>query len=255
MVAAQEKILSLIYARLYRRFGPQSWWPVLQVKESREDEARPETQRRPRGRPANEKFEVIVGAILTQNTNWGNVERAITNLKQRRILSSTKLHRLPQHDLAQLIKPAGYFNVKAKRLKNFLNFFFHEYAGNISRMQKEETATLRRKLLNVNGIGPETADSILLYALDKPVFVVDAYTKRIFSRHKIVRNDHDYHAVQEVFTKAIAPERQTYNEYHALIVRLGKDYCRTRPKCTGCPLRFLNEEKRFYPYRFEGMIG
>lgn len=226
MVVKSKNILPVIYQRLYQQFGPQQWWP------------------------AQTEFEVIVGAILTQNTNWGNVERAIANLKKENVLSPREMLKLSELELAYLIRPAGYFNVKARRLKNFLNFFFQEYRGSVARLKQEKTEVLREKLLSINGIGPETADSILLYALDKPVFVVDAYTKRIFSRHKIVAPAADYHSVQETFTKELKADRKTYNEYHALIVRLGKEHCRTKPDCAGCPLRFLNEERAYAAFRF-----
>jgi len=248
MVARRGNILSLIYRRLYRRFGPQSWWPATPLP--RAGGVRRKPPKIKRRRPVLERFEVIVGAILTQNTNWGNVERAIANLKNKNVLSPRALDRLSREELAQLIRPAGYFNIKAQRLKNFLAFFFKEYQGSLARMQKEGTSVLRERLLSVNGIGPETADSILLYALDKPVFVVDAYTKRIFSRHGIVGSDHDYHRIQDAFIGNIPKDLKTFNEYHALIVRLGKDFCRTQPKCDQCPLRFLNDERRYLPFRF-----
>src|SRR3972149_12314300 len=151
--------LEKIYKKLFTAFGPQRWWP------------------------GDTPFEVIVGAILTQNTAWKNVEKAIHNLKKAKVLQSKKMHDLSERELAKLIRPAGYFNIKAKRLKYFLNYLFDNYGGSLNRMFKKRTDALRRELLQVNGIGPETADSILLYAGNHPVFVVDAYTKRIFSRH------------------------------------------------------------------------
>ncbi len=205
--------LEKIYRRLLETFGPQHWWP------------------------AQTKFEVIVGAILTQNTNWGNVEKALENLKKQKVLFPWRLYDIPTEKLAQLIRPAGYFNVKAKRLKNFMEFFFKEYGGNLKKMQSESLEVLRSKLLSVNGIGPETADSILLYALDKPVFVVDAYTKRILLRHNLAHPDADYHEIQEYFMRHFPMDVKQFNEFHALIVRLGKDYCRTKPRCEQCPLK------------------
>ncbi len=204
--------LHKIYQELYQHFGPQGWWP------------------------GDTPFEIMVGAILTQNTNWKNVEKAILNLKRAKVLTPVKLHALPVPALAQLIKPAGYFNVKAKRLKNFLDFLFVEYKGKLSLMAKEDLAVLREKLLNVNGIGPETADSMLLYAFDQPTFVVDAYTKRFMSRHRWIEHDHDYHGVQRIFHSELKRDHQYFNEYHALIVRLAKDFCRTKENCEGCPL-------------------
>ena len=205
--------LKKIYKKLFTAFGPQHWWP------------------------GDTPFEVIVGAILTQNTAWTNVEKAIHNLKKARLLTPRKMHDLSQAELAKYIRPAGYFNIKAKRLKHFLNYLFDNYGGSLNRMFKKRTDALRRELLSVNGIGPETADSILLYAGNHPVFVVDAYTKRIFSRHQIIKADAEYHDVQEIFMKNLPHDIKMFNEYHALIVRIGKDFCRNRkPLCSRCPL-------------------
>ena len=201
------------YRKLFTAFGPQHWWP------------------------GDTPFEVIVGAILTQNTAWTNVEKAIHNLKKARLLTPRKMHDLSQAELAKYIRPAGYFNIKAKRLKHFLNYLFDNYGGSLNRMFKKRTDALRRELLSVNGIGPETADSILLYAGNHPVFVVDAYTKRIFSRHQIIKADAEYHDVQEIFMKNLPHNIKMFNEYHALIVRIGKDFCRNRKHlCSRCPL-------------------
>lgn len=207
------KLLKSIYGKLYSDFGPQHWWP------------------------GDSPFEVAVGAILTQNTNWDNVERAIGNLKARKLLAAAKMQALPTNELAELIRPAGYFNVKARRLKAFLDFFIENYAGSFKKMGSVETSELRRRLLSVNGIGPETADSILLYALGKPVFVIDAYTRRVLSRHGIIGHDEPYDVYQRLFHSAMEPEAQLYNEYHALLVRVGKMNCRPRkPICATCPL-------------------
>lgn len=208
----QKKNLIKIYHALYSAFGPQHWWP------------------------ADTPFEVAVGAILTQNTNWGNVEKAINNLKSHKTFNAKTLHKMQEKQLADLIKPTGYFNVKAKRLKEFLSFLTKHYKGSMKKMKAEDRRSLREKFLNVNGIGPETADSILLYALEKPVFVIDAYTKRIMQRHKFVSKKATYHELQELFHKNLPQNTKLYNEYHALFVRLGKDYCKTKPKCGGCPL-------------------
>jgi endonuclease-3 related protein len=201
-----------IYDRLYRRFGPQHWWP------------------------GDTAFEVAVGAILTQNTNWGNVEKVIGNLKSQGVLNARSLHEMRLHNLASLIRPAGYYNIKAKRLGNFIDLLAGGYGGSMKRMAKEETAAIRKKLLDVNGIGPETADSILLYALEKPVFVVDAYTKRVLSRHNILDHDEPYEAFQALFHSQLKRDTGLFNEYHALFVRVAKEYCRTKPHCAGCPL-------------------
>jgi len=206
--------LNAIYKKLYSYFGPQHWWP------------------------ADTHFEVIVGAILTQNTNWFNVEKAINNLKKHSLLEPSRLYRLSQRRLASLIRPAGYFNIKAKRLKAFLDFFFEYYQGNIKNFRLIDVGDLRRELLSVNGIGPETADSILLYALGKPVFVVDAYTKRILLRHRLVKKDAGYTQIQDLFMQNLKSDIRLFNEYHALLVRVGKDLClKNKPKCDICPLK------------------
>jgi endonuclease III related protein len=180
----------------------------------------------------------MVGAILTQNTSWGNVEKAIGNLKKHRLLNPARLRGLSQKELSRLIMPAGYYNVKAKRLKNFLKFFFERYKGDVNKMSTVDTAVLRSQLLSVNGIGPETADSILLYALHKPVFVVDAYTKRVISRHRLIKEDAGYGDVQTLFMDNLERKEKLFNEYHALLVKLAKDFCRkSKPKCDSCPLK------------------
>jgi endonuclease-3 related protein len=205
-------VLSDIYKALHNHFGPQNWWP------------------------GDTPFEIAVGAVLTQNTNWTNVEKAIQNLKKNSVLNAESLHMMSHAALASLIKPAGYFNVKAKRLKNFLSFLCNHYQGSMKRMRAKDVTTLRAELLNVNGIGPETADSILLYALEKPVFVIDAYTRRILYRHNIASEKITYHELQGLFHHNFSPDVPLYNEYHALFVMLGKDYCKPKPQCKGCPL-------------------
>lgn len=206
--------LYTIYKKLYCYFGQQNWWP------------------------GDNPFEVMVGAILTQNTNWNNVERAIRNLKREKLLSVSKLSKIPRSKLAYLIKPAGYYNIKAKRLNSFLKFFQKNYQGSVKKMSLDDTLQLRRKLLSVNGIGQETADSILLYALNKPVFVIDAYTKRIFSRHHFIKDDAEYEKIQALFMKNLKNNVKLFNEYHALLVRLGKEFCRkNNPRCNTCPLK------------------
>lgn len=206
--------LEKIYKRLYGYFGPQRWWP------------------------ADSAFEVIVGAVLTQNTAWTNVERAIKNLKKAKELSVKKIHKIEHRKLAQLIRPAGYFNIKAKRLKNVINFLYNRYNGNLSRFFDKDINNLREELLAINGVGKETADSIILYAAKKPIFVIDAYTKRILSRHQILEPEAGYDDFQNLFMDNLARNQRMFNEYHALIVRLGKEFCSNKkPKCNICPLK------------------
>lgn len=200
-----------IYRSLLKTFGPQHWWP------------------------GDTPLEVMVGAVLTQNTNWGNVEKAIRNLKAAGVLTLDKLYLLPLKTLARHIKPSGYFNVKARRLKALIACVVEDY-GSIARMSRESTEILRDRLLATHGIGPETADSILLYAFDRPVFVVDAYTKRIFSRYGLVKAHIGYHPLQEAVTQHVKSDVRMFNEYHALLVRLGKEFCRPKPLCAACPL-------------------
>ena len=208
--------LNLIYQKLYSLFGSQRWWP------------------------ADTHFEVMVGAILTQNTNWQNAEKAITNLKKHKLLQPHKLYKLSRKRLASLIRPAGYYNIKAKRLKNFLKFFIKYYNGNVKKILRQATPSLRQQLLSVNGIGPQTADSILLYALKRPIFVVDAYTKRILLRHHFTGEDAGYDKIQNLFMQNLKSGVKLFNEYHALLVKLGKEFClKNKPKCNLCPLNSL----------------
>jgi endonuclease-3 related protein len=201
-----------IYQQLYNALGPQHWWP------------------------ADSPFEVIIGAILTQNTSWNNVERAIQNLKEKELLSPLKLYNVRERWLARIIKPSGFFNIKAKRVKQFMHFFFEYYQGSVEKMFAEDMLPLREKLLTVNGLGPETVDSILLYAGGKPVFVVDAYTKRIFSRHKLIPYPTDYDEIQGLFMDNLDHDAQLFNEYHALLVYVGKHFCKSKPRCDQCPM-------------------
>ncbi len=204
--------LERVYAALRKTFGPQNWWP------------------------GKTSFEVMVGAILTQNTAWINVEKAIRNLRQARKLSFRALRRISRKELARLIRPAGYFNVKADRLKCFADFLARECRGDLSTLKRQGMPKLRQKLLGVKGIGPETADSILVYALGKPSFVIDAYTRRIFSKHGLARGSENYERWREIFTRALPRNLGLYNDFHAQIVRVGKEYCRKIPCCAGCPL-------------------
>jgi endonuclease-3 related protein len=207
------KILLLnIYRRLYATYGPRHWWP------------------------GETPFEVMVGAILTQNTSWSNVEKAIQDLKRKDVLTPKGIHQLRRNQLASLIKSSGYFRIKADRLRAFVKFLFERYGGNLEKMRKERLRALRTKLLEVKGIGSETADSILLYGLKKPVFVVDAYTKRILSRHGIISEKASYEEVQRLFMNHLPHDERLFNEYHALLVHLGKTLCKKIPKCDQCPL-------------------
>lgn len=202
-----------MYDRLLSHFGPQHWWP------------------------AQNQFEVIIGAVLTQNTNWKNVEKAIENLKRDHLLSLAALHAAARSEVAEKIRPAGYYNIKAKRLKNLINFIYETYEGNLDDFFREDTTSLRKRLLSVNGIGPETADCILLYAARRPIFVIDAYTHRILSRHDLCDETTDYYALQDLFTAHLPEDFLLFNEFHALIVRTGKDFCRKSPLCEKCPLK------------------
>jgi endonuclease-3 related protein len=204
-----------IYELLYEYFGDLHWWP------------------------ADSPFEVMVGAILTQNTAWTNVEKAIKALKDGDLLSPAALFRIDEEILAEIIRPSGYYHVKAKRLKSLVRFFLEEYSGNLERMCAETAPVLREKLLGVRGIGPETADSILLYACGKPVFISDAYTQRILRRHDLIKEDTDIFQIRSLFMTHLPHSVSLFNQYHALLVYAGKTFCRKIPKCSPCPLRIL----------------
>jgi len=204
--------LTEIYKLLYDAYGPQHWWP------------------------GETPFEIMTGAILTQNTNWGNVEKAIANLKTAGFLTPEDIYRIDVAQLAGLIRPAGYFNIKAKRLKNFDEWLFDSYGGDLENLQPVCTDLLREELLGIKGIGRETADSILLYALGRPVFVVDAYTARITLRHELIEPGADYEQLRQLFESNLPQDVQLFNEYHALLVRTGKEFCRPKARCSGCPL-------------------
>ncbi len=206
------QVLPDIYQRLYKKYGPQHWWP------------------------AEEPFEVIVGAILTQSTAWTNVEKAINNLKQAGVLTPDALRKLSQDELASLIYSCGYFNVKASKLKAFATWFGKYFNDSLEKLFAQDTLKLRQQLLGIFGIGDESADSILLYAGNKPVFVIDAYTQRIFGRLGIKPRNDSYANWQAIFMKNLSPDAVVFNEYHALLVRLAKEVCRTYPLCQDCCL-------------------
>ncbi len=222
---AGEKVREF-YEALLAAWGPQGWWP------------------------AETPLEVCVGAILTQNTAWRNVERAIENLKAAGALQVPALWALPEQELAELIRPAGYFNVKAGRLRNFLRLVVEEYDGSLEQLFELPTERLREAVLAVRGIGRETADSIVLYAAQRPVFVVDAYTLRLAFRHGIVDLDADYETLQEAFAGSVEKDVAVWQEYHALLVRAGKLHCKKQaPVCAGCPLqKFLEEGEPREPF-------
>lgn len=206
------QVLQNIYHNLMARYGPQHWWPAL------------------------EPFEVIVGAILTQSTAWTNVEKAISNLKAAGALSAEDLRQLPHSEVASLIRPSGYYNVKALKLKAFAHWLGDYYDDDLNKLFTGKTDHLRQQLLAVYGIGEETADSILLYAANQPIFVIDAYTRRIISRLGLAPANNSYTAYQALFMDNLPPDTGLFNEYHALLVCLGKNICRPRPLCRQCCL-------------------
>lgn len=215
-----------VYARLFKHYGPQHWWP------------------------ARTPFEVMVGAVLTQNAAWVNVERAIENLHDRRLLDPRRLLAAPQATLAACLRPSGYFNVKAKRLRAFCRWLLE--AGGETRCRRLPTERLRAELLAVHGVGPETADDMLLYAFGRPVFVVDAYTRRIFLRLGLTDADAGYETLRSFFEQALPRRAPLYNEYHALIVRLGKEVCRPNPRCAECCLAGWCPFPSTQKYRIQG---
>ena len=206
--SVNKKILETVYTRLLDSYGKQNWWP------------------------AESPFEVMVGAILTQNTAWLNVEKAINNLKQEKCLSAQAILKRKDNEVAELIRPSGYFNIKTKRLKNYCQWFLDQ--GGLESLKKEETSVLRKSLLGVNGVGPETADDILLYAFERPVFVVDVYTRRLFTRLGLINGTEDYETIRKFFENALEPDHQLFNEYHALIVRHAKEKCTDTDECRHC---------------------
>lgn len=217
---AAQPVLRTYYDALFAAHGPQHWWP---------------------GRT---RFEVIVGAILTQNTSWTNVEPCIENLRRENLLTPRAIETVPSAQLARLIRSSGYFRQKAKKLKAFVRFLRDTHRGSLARMFATPTPTLREQLLAVHGIGPETSDSILLYAGKHPVFVVDAYTRRILERHRLAGTKHSYEDIRQIFERSLPASVALYNEFHALIVHTGKHYCRARnPRCGECALNSLLPER------------
>jgi endonuclease-3 related protein len=214
----KREMLRILYEKLYRSIGPLHWWP------------------------ADSPFEVIIGAILTQNTAWTNVEKAIAVLKAKDLLHPRRLYAIREKTLAEAVRSSGFFNLKAKRIRSFLRFLFGQYQGDLALMFAEETRTLRAKLLRINGLGPETVDSILLYAGEKPVFVVDAYTRRILLRHRLIAEDAGYEEIQNLFMENLESDVRLFNQYHALIVHVGKQFCRPVQNCGPCPLRGLTRQ-------------
>ncbi|MCF8001440.1 MAG: endonuclease III domain-containing protein [Halanaerobiales bacterium] len=216
------KGLHLIYEKLYLKFGPQDWWP------------------------ADSKLEIIIGAILTQAVSWSNVEMAISNLKDEKLLDIKKLHQINENRLAKLIKPSGYYNMKAKKLKSFIDVIVNEYNSNLDAFGKGKPEQKRKELLEIYGIGPETADSILLYAYQKPVFVIDTYTKRILSRTGYIKKNISYEKLQAIIENNIETNQELFNEYHALLVKLAKENCwKSSPLCEECPLNKHYEEEKY----------
>jgi endonuclease III related protein len=213
------QLLLNLYQHMLAAFGHRHWWP------------------------ADSPFEVCVGAVLTQNTAWKNVAKAVANLKQAGALDAVTIYRSSHEELAGWIKPAGYFNVKAVRLRNFVNHLVERHDGSMDSLFAAEIETLREELLSIKGIGKETADSMILYAAGKPIFVVDAYTKRVLKRHGLMpQGPEDYDYVQELFHRNLQREVPLYNDFHAQFVAVGHHYCKRRPFCEQCPLRpFLPE--------------
>lgn len=204
--------LEIIYKKLLKAFGHLNWWPGDTVDE------------------------IIIGAILTQNVSWNNVKKAIENLKQNNLCTIEQIHNSNIEEIAPLVRSTLYYNQKAKKLKNFAEFLYTYYSGDVYKMFQTTTWTLRKQLLQIKGIGEETADSILLYAGEKPVFVIDAYTKRIFNRLGLTKLNWSYAEYQQFFMENLPQDVSLFNDYHAQIVHLGKNFCKRKPLCDDCPL-------------------
>ncbi len=210
---ATEGPLRAYFDALYSAHGPQHWWP------------------------GHTRFEIIVGAILTQNTSWSNVERAISNLRRAKLLAPKAILDVPARRLAGYLRPSGYFRQKTKTLKGFVVFLFRKYRGSLDRLFSDPILHVRQQLLALRGIGPETADSILLYAGKLPVFVVDAYTRRMLERHELTHHKASYDEIRALFLSSLPHDPQLFNEFHALIVHTGKHFCaKSNPSCSRCPL-------------------
>jgi endonuclease III related protein len=207
-----KKTLHIVFNQMSKHYGPTHWWP------------------------GDSAFEIAIGAILTQNTAWTNAEKAIIKLKQAKLLDPRRMTTCPLAELEQALRPSGYFRQKTKRVRLFCDHLLSHYGGSMKRLAKRPLPELRQELLALNGIGPETADDILLYACGKTVFVVDAYTRRIFSRHGLVEPAIGYEDLRAFFERHLEPDLHLFKEYHGLIVWTGKDFCRKGPRCEGCPL-------------------
>ena len=216
MTTATGETLMTIYNLLFTAYGPQNWWP------------------------AETELEMMIGAILTQNTSWSNVEKAIQNLKTGDLLTIEALRDIPAPTLAEHIRPAGYFNIKAKRLKNLIAFIQEKYDGDLNGLFSGDTETIRMELLSVRGIGLETADSMILYGAGRALFVVDTYTHRILLRHNLIGEEAGYYDLQTMFMDNLPHDADLFKEFHALIVKTGKDYCRKKPLCPDCPLEHVH---------------
>lgn len=223
-----------IYGMLLAEFGKQGWWPLtLDGYESRYYVGNPKTDKH--------RFEIIIGAILTQNTNWKNVEKVLYQLSKNNLMGPVKIKKIKKEKLGELIRSAGYYNQKAERLKIVAEHIIDNYNGSVSAFFDKDITELRKELLEIKGIGPETADSIVLYSAGKPVFVIDAYTKRIFER--LGFDEGDYDSWQKLFMDNLDKDVEMFKEYHALLVELGKNHCKTKPACDGCPVRKICNNK------------
>lgn len=220
MMETRQRLLS-IFDILLGAYGKRNWWP------------------------GETPLEVIVGAVLTQNTSWKNVEKAISRMKESGAMDVKRLYTIGEAELADIIRSAGFFNIKTKRLKNIVKVIYEQFGGMVDGFSDIDTASLRSLLLKVNGLGPETVDSILLYALERPVFVVDAYTKRFLANHGLYVDSTDYHDIQRYFHDNLPTDRYLFNEFHALIVILCQTCCRKRALCDNCPLRADVDGNRF----------